>query len=426
MQYQVTRLSNGITVATSRMPQMASVGLAVWVGVGGRYETAGLNGVSHFIEHMLFKGTQRRSSLEITQAVEGIGGYLNAYTTEENTCYYSRARHDRWKDLLEVLIDMYVGSTFHPLELKKERHVIKDEVAMYLDQPQQLVQDLLCETLWPNHPLGRPITGSLQSVNRLTRAGILNFHRQHYVGVNTIVTAAGNLNHDDLVKGVKRLTRSIPTGQPSFFTTAPTSQTQPRLCIRRKKTAQTQLAIGFRCLSRQDDRRFALRLLSTLLGENMSSRLFQVLREDHGLAYSVQTSLNLFDEVGYLGIYAGMEPDQLKKSMSLIVRELNRLQNTLPSRSELKRAKDYLIGQMDLSLESTENRASWLGEQLLAFKRIIPDSYARKMLNEVRPSEIRQLSRETFQPDRLSLSLVSPKPTRQALELLGQLSARIT
>ena len=164
MQYQVTRLTNGITVATSHMPQMASASLAVWVGVGGRHEPAELNGTSHFIEHMLFKGTGRRSALQITQAVEGIGGYIDACTTQDYTCYYARARHDHWKDLMEVLFDIYLDSNFDPRELRKERQVIKEEVNMYLDQPEELAADLLHETLWPNHPLGRPITGSLESM----------------------------------------------------------------------------------------------------------------------------------------------------------------------------------------------------------------------------------------------------------------------
>src|SRR5689334_16683928 len=202
--YQVARIQNGLTVATAEMPHMASVSLGVWVGVGGRYEPVELNGVSHFIEHMLFKGTRKRSAKEISQAVEGIGGYLNAFTSEENTCFYSKARHDRFDELLEVLMDMFLNSVFDNSEIDKERDVIKEELAMYLDQPHQHVQELLNETLWPDHPLGRSLTGTEKSIDSIDRAKLLAYRRTNYVAPTTIVTAAGNLSHDKIVRAVAR------------------------------------------------------------------------------------------------------------------------------------------------------------------------------------------------------------------------------
>src|SRR5580704_14396009 len=177
--YKVTRLENGLTVATAEMPHMASVSLGIWIGVGGRYEPEPLSGVSHFIEHLLFKGTKRRSAREISQAVEGIGGYLNAFTSEEHTCFYSRARHDRFEELFDVLTDMFLHSTFDPAEIAKEREVIKEELAMYLDQPQQYVQELLNATLWPGQPLGRSITGTKKTLDAITRDALLDYQRKN-------------------------------------------------------------------------------------------------------------------------------------------------------------------------------------------------------------------------------------------------------
>src|SRR5438034_9186250 len=197
--YHISRLKNGLTIATAEMPQMASVSLGIWVGVGGRYEPAHLNGVSHFIEHMLFKGTKRRSAKEISQAVEGIGGYLNAFTGDESTCFYSKARHDRFGELLDVLADMFLNSTFDPAEIEKERAVIKEELAMYLDQPQHHVQELLNATLWPDQPLGRPLTGTDKTLNAMTRADLVRFQQSNYVTGTTVISAAGNLKHPQVV-----------------------------------------------------------------------------------------------------------------------------------------------------------------------------------------------------------------------------------
>src|SRR5579863_6919856 len=193
--YKVTHLPSGLTVATAEMPHMTSVSLGLWVGVGGRYESVEVNGVCHFIEHMLFKGTRNRTARQISQDVEGIGGYLNAFTSEEMTCYHSKARHDRFDELLDVLTDMFLNSKFDPADIDKERGVIKEELAMYLDQPQHRVQELLNETLWPHQPLGRPLTGTEQTLDKLSRSRLVDYQRNNYVASRTIIAAAGRLKH---------------------------------------------------------------------------------------------------------------------------------------------------------------------------------------------------------------------------------------
>lgn len=413
--YQISRLKNGLVVATAEMPHMASVSLGLWVGVGGRYESAEDNGISHFIEHMLFKGTRHRTAREISQAVEGIGGYLNAFTGEESTCFYSKARQDRFDELLDVLMDMFHNSTFDPGEMEKERSVIKEEVAMYLDQPQQHVQELLNETLWPNHPLGRPLTGTIKSIERLGRAALLDFRRANYTSGSTLVVAAGNCRHEKVVKAVSRFTNKFLPGKRPQFAPADGAQSERRVRLFSKATAQTQMALGIRVCSRHDERRFALRLLNTLLGENMSSRLFQVLREEHGLAYSIHSGLSFFDDVGALVVSAGLDADKLPAALKLILREVKRFADEAPRARELRQARDYLIGQIDLGLESTESQMMWLGDQLLGFGKIFPPNRIKQHLADVTAAQVRRVACEFFRSERMHLAVVSPLKSEAAL-----------
>jgi len=407
-QHRVTRLASGLTVATMPMPHMASVSLGLWVGVGSRYEPAPMSGASHFIEHMLFKGTRRRSAKQISEDIEGIGGSSNAFTSEENTCFYARARHDRFDELLDVLADMFLHSCFAPADIAKERNVIKEELAMYTDQPPYYVQELLNATQWPDQPLGRSITGSEATLDRLGHAQLLRFFHTHYLTTNALITAAGRVRHDDVVDACTRLQHHFQRGSRPQFQPAIIRQTEPRVALCTRPVEQPQLALGVRTCSRHDERRFALRLLNTLLGENTSSRLFQVLREDRGLTYSISSSLSFFDDAGDLVISAGLDSEQLPRTLRLMVREMRRLIGQAPSRTELQRAKDYVVGQIDLSLENTENQMLWLGEQMLNYGKIISANEIKARLCAVKPTEIRAVARDFFQPERLNLALVSP------------------
>jgi predicted Zn-dependent peptidase len=414
--YRVESLANGLTLATAPMPHMASVSVGLWVAVGGRHEPEPLNGVSHFIEHLLFKGTRRRSAEEISQAVEGMGGYLNAFTAEENTCFYAKARHDHFAVLLDVLTDMFLNATFAPAEIEKERGVIKEEVAMYLDQPAQHVQELLNATQWPGQALGRPLTGTEASVDALSRRDLLGYRRAHYHAANAVLAVAGQFDPAAVRAAVTRAARHFRAGRRSPFAPVACQQTAPRVCLFTKATEQTQLALGIRTCSRHDERRFALRLLNVVLGENMSSRLFQVIREDCGLAYSVYSSLSYFDDVGDLVISAGLETANLDKVLRLIVRELRRLAERPPTAAELRRARDYVIGQIDLRLEGTENQMMWLGENLLGYGRVMPPGEVKQRLLAVRAAEVRAAARDFFRPERLNLALVSPMKSARGLE----------
>lgn len=406
--YHVTTLPNGLRVATAEMPRMASVSLGLWVGIGSRYEPKPLNGACHFIEHMLFKGTKRRSARQISEEVEGIGGYLNAFTSEENTCFHARVHHDHFTVVLDVLMDMFLNSRFAVADIVKERDVIKEEIAMYRDQPAQHVQEVLNAITWQNHPLGRSITGTNRSLDSIHRKQLTQFFRGNYLAANTVLVAAGNIRHAAAVKAVTRFTKLFPPGRVAPFAPAPTDQCEPRLKLITQNTEQAQLAVGIRTCSRHDPRRFALRLLNAILGENMSSRLFQLIREDLGLAYNIYTTPSFYGDAGDFVISAGLDTDNVPRTVELIRRELQRCTKRLPTAAELRRARDFAIGQFDLSLESTENQMNFVGEQMLGYGRITPPSQTKKRLAAVTAAEIRAVAADFFRPERMNLALVSP------------------
>jgi len=406
--YHVTQFENGLKVATAEMPHMMSVSVGLWVGVGSRYEPAPLNGVCHFIEHLLFKGTRKRSAREIAQAVEGVGGYLNAFTSEETTCFHARAGHEHFDDLLDVLMDMALGSKFEPADIAKEREVIKEEIAMCLDEPQHQVQELLNATLWPRQPLGRPVTGTRRTLDAMTRAQLLAYWRENYAARNTVIVAAGRIPHERVVRTAARYAARFGAPVSPRFSPAREDQREAKVRLVTRQTEQTQVALGTRTCSRRDERRHALRLLNTILGENTCSRLFQLLREDLGLAYSIYSTQSFFGDTGDLVIYAGLDTVNVPKALRLILRELRVLRDSRPGAAELRRARDYVIGQIELGLESTESQMNWLGEQLLGYGRILPPAQVKRRLSKVTADDIRAVARDFFQPERLNLALVSP------------------
>ena len=407
--YRLSRLPNGLIVATAELPNMASAAVGLWVGVGGRYEAERISGAAHFIEHLLFKGTRQRSARQISEDVEGIGGYLNAFTTEEHTCFHARAHASRFGELLDVLADMFLNSRFAPADVSKERDVIKEEIAMYRDQPSQLVHELLHESLWPDHPLGRPLTGTEKTLDSIVRPDLLEFLRKNYAAPNTLLVVAGPLRHAEVVRAFKPYAKKFWDGKkPAFVPVNGIGQTAPVFRAQKKQTEQTQLALGIRACSRHDDRRFALRVLNAIVGESMSSRLFQILREDKGLAYSVYSSWAFMEDTGALSISAGLDHDAVEKSLRVIVRELRSLTETLVGPGELRRARDFVIGQMELNLESTESQMNWIGESILAYEKIISPAEVKDRIAAVTAAAMRNAAREYLRPERMNLAVVSP------------------
>jgi len=413
--FQVTNLPSGVRVATAAMPGMESVAVGIWVGVGGRHESARHSGISHFIEHLLFKGTHRRSAKQISQAVEGVGGYLNAFTGEEHTCYYAKASHRYFDTLLDVLTDMYRHPRFAVGDINKERSVIKEELLMYRDQPDHYVQELLTSTLWPDQALGRPLTGSPASLDATDRAALLDFKDKKYVAGNTVVAVAGHCRHEDVVERVGRQLTSTGKRRPPAFDGAVERQCGPRLHFLHKKVEQSHLALGIRGFSRRDERRYALKLLSVILGENMSSRLFQTIRERHGLAYSIQSACSFFDDTGAFQVSAGLDTKHLLRALRLILGELRKVARQAPGATELRRAKDYSVGQMRLGLESTSNQMMWLGEHLHAYGFIHSPDEVERRLEAVTAEDIASVAADLFRDEGLNAAVITPGQDEPAL-----------
>lgn len=411
MNVKETVLSNGIRVATSAMPSVESVALGIWVGVGGRYESESLSGISHFIEHLLFKGTERLSARDISQAIEGRGGYCNAFTQEEMTCYYARVAYDHTWKVFDILAEMYLHPRFDPADIEKERGVIIEEIMMYRDQPEHVVHEMLSRILWKDHQLGRPLVGAPESLRRLTRDHLLAFKKKKYVPENTVVTFSGRITHDECVARVMKCLKRLGDHREPAYKRVTPAVPQERLALKSKDIEQTQLAMGFRVFGRFDKRRYALKALNVILGENMSSRLFQVVREKHGLAYAVHSGFQLFAETGALVISAGLDRSRRDKAVELILRELCRLKREFVSARELVRAKEYIVGHLRLALESPSGHMMWMGEHLLNYRTCISLEDVIRAVMNVQVEDVLDVAHAIFKERLASLSLLSPNLT---------------
>ena len=414
MKLRLTGLDSGVRVATSVLPDAPSVTIAFWSGAGSRHESLRLSGVSHFVEHMLFKGTRRRSAAQISRAIEGRGGDLNAFTQEENACYYARVPFDRAGDALDVLADMYVHSRFDPHDVDLERDVIVEEIMMYRDQAHHAVQEMLTAALWPDHALGRPVTGTPEGLSPIGEHELRAFQRRSHCAAGTVVAVAGRIEHADVCRLVEGQLAGIPRARRPACQRADACRAPRRVDIETRPVQQTQLALGFRIFGRSDPRRFALRVLNAVVGENMSSRLFQVLRERNGLAYSVHSSFHLFHETGCMVVSAGTERGRCMRAADAIVKELRRVKERRVGTPELRRAKDYVIGQFRLGFESTSNQAMWLGESVATLGRIVNPEQTVEGLERVTADDVQRVARAVFRASGASVAAIGPEMGRGA------------
>ena len=407
---QQSRLENGLQIATNRLEGRNSIGLAIWVRVGGRHESKRLSGISHFVEHMLFKGTETRSTKRIKEEIEGIGGSMNAFTGEESTCYFVKVPKPHFADSFAVLQDMVNHSTFKPDEIKKERTVILEEIKMYLDQPSQHVHEMIGELLWPNHALGRTISGTCQTVNRIRRVDLLRHLESYYHPQNLLVTTCGDLEHDEVHRLAVQFFGSRKKKHPSSFQTV---QLRPRarrsrLCFLQKQTEQTHFVLAFHGLSRTHPKRYHMAILNVLLGGNMSSRLFEEVRERRGLAYEIRSSIGFFEDTGALSISAGVEPNKAPLALRVIMRELDRLRKKTISKNELQRAKDYFQGQLLLGLEDTLDNILWFGERILYRDSPPKLRDIQREVEKVMPDDVKRMANQLFNDQNVHLALIGP------------------
>jgi predicted Zn-dependent peptidase len=397
-EHQLTELDSGVRVVTEAVPSVRSIALGMFVGTGSRNETPAQAGVSHFLEHLLFKGTDRFSSIEIDQIFDGMGAEVNAGTGKETTSVYSRFLDQHLERALDVMSDMVLRPAYPDID--SERQVVIEEIAMYEDEPSEKVHDVLARAVYGDHPLGRPIIGTAEVIASVPVPDIASYHDGRYVGSNLVVTAAGNLEHDRLVELVSRLAPATP-GSVEPFEAAPAT-IAPRRCFHEKQTEQYHLCLGGPGLARGDERRFALRVLDTVLGGSSSSRLFQEVREKRGLAYAVYSYSSQYVDTGQVGVYVGTRPDNVAEAMDVIASELRRIASERVEDDELERAKENVKGRLALSLESTLTRMNRLGGSVLMGVPLLSLDEMVDAIDRVTAADVAALAGELFAPEHMS------------------------
>jgi predicted Zn-dependent peptidase len=353
-------LDNGIRVITERVAEAHSVTVGFWVENGSRHEQEPENGISHFIEHMLFKGTERRTALAIAKEVDSVGGVLNAFTSREYSCYYAKVLARKLPLAVDLLSDIVLNSIFDLDEIEKERRVVLQEIHMLEDTPDDLVHDLFSQTFWEGHPLGRSIIGTAETVGNISRESLLAFMHEHYCGCNIIVCAAGDLEHGHIVDSISNAFQRVAAGTRPPLCSLPHYRRQVRVVD--KSLEQVHLCLGTRALPQNHPNRFESYLLNAILGGSMSSRLFQKIREEQGLAYSIYSYLNCHSDAGALVLYAGTSPEDAPHVIGIMLKELKRFKTEPVSDDEMHFAREQLKGQLLLSMESTDNRMTRLAK----------------------------------------------------------------
>jgi predicted Zn-dependent peptidase len=403
-----TTLDNGLRVVTADMPHARSVSICVFVGVGSRYEPEGQAGISHMVEHLMFKGTARRPTpLLISGAVEGVGGMIDAGTEQELTVYWCKVARPYLDESLDLLLDMLRNSVFAPADIERERMVVIEEQNMVNDSPSHKVDALIDELLWPGHPLGRDIAGTRESVSQMSRQMIVDHVSRTYVPANVVVSVAGQVDHDPLVGQVDGLCDGWPSHPVPSWTPFHHDQPSPRLRLEYRKTEQAHLSIGLPGLSMTHPDRFALDLLSVALGEGTTSRLFLEVREKQGLAYDIHSGVSHFLDCGALFINAGVDPKRVHVAIETILDQASRLRDGLPD-DEVERAKRFSTGSLMLRMEETRAVSSWLGSQELLLGRVLDVDDVVALVNRVTPDDLRRAAKELLMTEKLNMAVVGP------------------
>lgn len=421
--YAKTILSNGLRVVTHTMKDRDSVALGFLVGVGGRHENDSNKGAVHFLEHVLFKGSKKYSNDDIKQEIEGVGGSLNAFTAEEHTCFFAKIPSRFISKTTAVLGDMVFFPLLAKKDLEKEKPVIIEEIRMYNDLPQYFVLELLDALLWPDHPLGKNLTGTPETVGRMGQRDLKLFHDRYYRPGNIVIGACGQVRHQDFVHMVKHW---FPVRQPfaaAGFLKADNRQSAPRTKFFYKKIEQTHLALGFPAYDIYHKDKYALYLLNIILGGNMSSRLFDVIREKRGLAYSIGSGVKNLSDTGVFLVKAGVMNTAIVQAVDLILKELHKVKRSGVSSGEFTRAKDYYLGQVLLGLEDTLDHMLWMADNLMSYNRTFTLNDLVAKVKRVTRDDIVRVAHEIFRRERLNLAIVGPfenKDQRCLEELAGR------
>jgi predicted Zn-dependent peptidase len=416
--YEKTTLANGLRIVTATMPHTRSVSINFFVGAGSRYETDDIAGVSHFLEHMLFKGTTRRPTpREIAETIESVGGIMNAGTDRELTVYWCKVPSPHFARTLDVLADNLRHSLFAPEEIEKERAVIIEELHMVEDNPSDLVGVLIDEVLWPDQPLGRDIAGSEETVRAIQREHLVSYLQQQYVPANTVLAVAGNVTHEQVVAEAERLLGDWENQPFGTWFPVRNGQTAPRVALKHKRTEQVHICLGVPGLSAFHPDRYTLDVLNSILGEGMSSRLFLEVREKRGLAYDVHSYVSHFQDTGAAVISAGVDPKKLPATIAAVLEELERLKDGIPE-EEVVKAREFIKGRLQLRMEDTRAVASWLGGQELLRNEILTVDDVVRIIDGVDAASLQRVAREVYRRDAMNLAVVGPPRNPERLEAL--------
>ena len=401
-----TALNNGIRIVTKKMPHVHSVSMGVWVNVGARDESPSESGLSHFIEHMIFKGTEKRTAFQIAKEFDAIGGQTNAFTSAENTCYHAKVMDTHLETMVDILSDIFLNSMFDEKEVENERAVIFQEIGMVEDSPDEYIHVLSGSNFWGNNSLGRSVLGTRENVAGFNSHTIKGFFHNFYQPERIVISAAGNLEHNRLVDLIGPVFESIRPG--NSFPERITPQGRSKVNLHQRKLEQVHICLGTKGISITDPRRYAYSLMNTILGGNMSSRLFQKIREQRGLAYSVYSFISSYVDTGMFGAYAGVNPKNARKSTELILKEISRLKQTRVDPNELHDAKEHTKGSLMLASESNDNQMVRLSQNETHFGRYIPLEEIANNIELVTQDDILHLAESLFQKSRFALTLLGP------------------
>lgn len=404
--YQRAMLANGLRIICETVPHVHSVSLGIWVGAGSRYEEPENNGISHFIEHMLFKGTTRRSAKQIAEEIDAVGGQLNAFTTKEYTCFYAKVLNQHYQLGLDLLTDMLNHSVFAAAEIAKEKLVVLEEIKSFEDSPDEIIHDIFAGAVLHGHPLGRPILGAPENIRRMNREMIIEYLRQYYTPDNIVLAVAGNVQFDQIVAEAERHLAEMRGSLVQSLTKLPA--VIPDVVLKTKETEQVHICLGTRGVSRQDEDKFVVYLLDSILGGSVSSRLFQQLREERGLVYMTGSSHASFRDTGIFSVYAGTSFENYEQVVSLIKEEISKLKAEPISAVELNRAKEQLKGNLLLSLESTSNRMSRIAKTELFRDRLLTPEEIVAQFERVSEADLQRVARHLFDDDQFVLTAIGP------------------
>jgi predicted Zn-dependent peptidase len=402
---QRAELPNGLVIVTEKMPQVRSVSAGIWLGSGSRSEPPARNGIAHFIEHMVFKGTRKRTAEEIAQSVDSVGGMLDAFTAKEMTCFNAKVLDEHLPVAVDVLADLVLRPRFDARDIAKEKQVVLEEIKMEEDNPEYLIHELFTQNFWRGHPLGRPILGTPETVSQFSQAAVFECYGEWYAPNRTVITAAGNLEHARLVDLVESEFGGVPRSAAPSRHAPP--ETHATVDLRDKKELeQVHIVLGVPSYPLAHERRYAASLLNVILGGGMSSRLFQNIRERQGLAYAIESDLSPYTDSGVLSVYAGTSGESAAQLIRSVCEELRSVRGDGVSGGELRRAKDHLKGSMMLSLESTSARMSNLARQVMYLGRFISLDEMLASIEAVTLEEVHAIAREFFDPERITLTVL--------------------